>query len=128
MLEGLCLCIYTIMLHASRFSKYFCLLIAIKCKLPKNMPCCMCQFEDIFSITSTYLGNILTVKVLSICSQNSPQVKNIIISSFKFALADTIFFQKFIVVNKKLWWIWNKLFFKYTSDKTAIRFVEENFR
>lgn len=89
------------MLHANRFSKYFFLLIALNCKLPKNMPCCMCQFEDIFCIVSMYLGNILTMKVLSICSQNSPQLKNIIISSFKFALADTIFFQKLIVVNKK---------------------------
>lgn len=34
------------------------------------------------------------MKVLSICSQNSPQLKNIIISSFKFALADTIFFSE----------------------------------
>lgn len=79
------------MLNAKRFSKYFYLLIPLKCRLPNNMHFCMCMFEDSFSIISAYLGNILTMNVLSICSQNSPQLKNIIISSFRLALADTIF-------------------------------------
>lgn len=49
------------MLHANRFSKYFCLLNALKCKLLKNMHFCVCQFDDIFSIISTYLKNTLTM-------------------------------------------------------------------
>lgn len=89
----------------------------------------MCMFEDNFSIISAYLGNILTLNILNICSQNSPQLKNIIMSSFRLALADTIFFQKFIVVKKKLWWIWNKLFFRYASNNlNRNRFHKKKFQ
>jgi len=62
---------YVVVSHENRFSKYFCLLLTLKRKLLKNMPCCVCQFKDICSIFSVYLGIILIVRALSICSGSS---------------------------------------------------------